>query len=148
MKLNTKYHGIKDYNEEDVITFNKGIPGFEELTKFILLPAEENEMFNLLHSIEDENVGLVLTSPFLKFKKYEFDLSDEKLKELKIASPKEILILNTVTLNSNLEEITINLKAPFIINIKAKLGEQIILDKESYSIKQPLFEGLFVKDKS
>lgn len=141
MKLNTKYHGIKEYNEEDVIIFNKGIPGFEGLKKFILFSAEENEMFKILHSIEDDKVGLILTSPFIQFKDYEFELTDEKLNELRITSNEEVLVLNTVTLSSKLENITINLKAPFIININAKLGEQIILNNESYFIKEQLFKA-------
>jgi flagellar assembly factor FliW len=37
------------------------------------------------------------------------------------------------------EHITTNLKAPIIINIKQKLGEQIILDNDKYKIKHPLF---------
>lgn len=141
MKIATKYHGIKEYNEEDIITFNKGIPGFEALKKFIIFSVEENELFSILHSIEDEETGIVVTSPFTKFKDYEFKLSDEKIQELNITSTEEVLVLNTVTLNSKLEDITINLKAPIVINIKAKLGEQIILDNEKFIIKQTLFNG-------
>lgn len=139
MKLNTKYHGIREYNEEDIITFNKGIPGFETLKKFILFSVEENEMFSILHSIEDEEIGIILTSPFIKFKDYEFKLSDEKIQELNITSTEEVLVLNTVTLSSKIDYITINLKAPIVINIKANLGEQIILENEKYLIKQTLF---------
>jgi ribosomal protein S12 methylthiotransferase len=82
MKLNTKYHGIKDYKENDVITFSKGLPGFKDYKKFIIFPVEENEIFNILHSIEDEALGFVVVSPFYSVKDYEFELSDEILKEL------------------------------------------------------------------
>ncbi|MBL4938010.1 flagellar assembly protein FliW [Clostridium sp. YIM B02515] len=140
MKLNTKYHGVKEYKEEDVITFKKGLPGFEELKRYILFPAEENELFNILHSIENEELGLIVISPFELVKDYEFKLNDEKLKELKIISPEEVMVLNTVTLSSNIEHITTNLKAPIIINIKERLGEQIILDNEMYKIKHPLLK--------
>lgn len=140
MKLNTKYHGIIDYKEEDIITFHKGLPGFENLRSFILIPLEEDSIFTILHSIEDEGVGLVLVSPFQVDKDYEFKLSDEKISNLKIKSTEEVLTLNTVTLRSNIKEITTNLKAPIIINIKEKLGEQIILDNEKYKLKHPLFK--------
>lgn len=140
MKITTKYHGIKEYNDKDIISFNKGIPGFEGLKKFILFSVEENELFSILHSIEDAEIGIVLTSPFTNFKDYEFKLSDDKIEDLKITDSKEVLVLNTVTLSSTLEDITINLKAPIVININTKLGEQIILDNEKYMIKQPLFK--------
>jgi flagellar assembly factor FliW len=140
MKLNTKYHGVREFNENDIITFNKNIPGFEGLKKFIVFPVEENELFNILHSLENEEIGLVVVSPFAFNKNYEFKLHDEKIDELKIASPEDVMVLTTVTLGSSLEEITTNLKAPIIINIKERLGEQIILDNDKYGIKHPLFK--------
>jgi flagellar assembly factor FliW len=139
MKLNTKYHGVREYNENDIITFKKALPGFEDLKKFILFPVEENELFSILHSIENEEIGLVVMSPFSLVKDYEFKLSEDKIVELSIESPEEVLVLNTVTLGSKVEHITTNLKAPIIINIKQKLGEQIILDNDSYKIKHSLY---------
>jgi flagellar assembly factor FliW len=140
MKIETKFHGIKEYSEKDIITFNKGVPGFEHLNKFILFPIEENEFFSVLHSVEDENVGLIVVSPFEIVKDYEFKLEDSLTKRLNITKAEEVMVLNTVTLNSKVENITVNLKAPIIINIKSGLGEQIILDKENYRVKHPLFQ--------
>ncbi|WP_195962678.1 flagellar assembly protein FliW [Clostridium tyrobutyricum] len=139
MELKTKYHGTRYYEEKDIITFKRGIPGFEHLKKFIIFIAEENKLFYILHSIEDMSVGIVLVSPFNVVKDYEFKLNDSKLEELNIKSHEDVLVLNTVTLNSKLENITVNLKAPLVININRKLGEQIILDNIVYSIKHPLF---------
>lgn len=141
MEINTKYHGVKYYEEKDIITFKKGLPGFEHLKKFILFSAEENNLFYILHSIEDRGIGLVMISPFYSVKDYEFKLDGERIKELKIASQEEVLVLNTVTVNSKVENITVNLKAPVIININEKIGEQLILDNPNYSIKYPLFKG-------
>jgi Uncharacterized protein conserved in bacteria len=140
MKLNTKYHGVKEYEEKDILSFKKGLPGFEELKNFILFPVEDNDVFSILHSVEDDSIGLVVVSPFYVVKDYEFKLDDEKISELKIESPEDVLVLNTVTLNSDVENMTVNLKAPIIINIKNKLGEQIILDNPNYSIRHSLFE--------
>lgn len=140
MKLITTYHGVIEYNEEDVITFKKGLPGFENLKKFIIVPFEDNEVFSVLISIEDMEVGIPVTSPFHVDETYEFKLSDEKINELNVNSHEEILVLNTVTLNCDIKNITINMKAPIIINIKGKIGEQIILDNEKYRIKEPLFK--------
>ncbi|MDP4176924.1 MAG: flagellar assembly protein FliW [Bacillota bacterium] len=140
MKFNTKYHGEIDYKEEDIITFKKGMPGFENLKKFILFDIEENEVFKILHSIEDENIGFIVVSPFYVMKDYEFDLDDEKLKSLNVKTPDNVTVYNTVTLNSKPEDITANLRAPIIINNIEHLGEQIILDKDEYKIKYPLFK--------
>ena len=140
MILNTRYHGKKEYTEEDIIFFRKGLPGFENCTKFILFTLESNDTFSILHSIEDVSLGLVLVSPFHIMKGYEFELLDDKQKELQIEDEKDIIVMNTVNINSKLEKVTTNLKAPIIINIKSKLGEQIILANEKYSLKHPIFK--------
>lgn len=144
MEIDTKYHGLKEYNEDDVITFKKGLPGFEQLSKFIIFPLEENEEFQILHSIEDENLGLLIISPFLVEKNYEINLSEGIIENLKIADPTEVMVVNTVTLNSSIKECTTNLQAPIIINTTHRLGEQIILDNGKYNIKHPLFKEWWI----
>lgn len=140
MKINTKYHGVREYKEEEIITFRKGLPGFEALKKYILFSVEENELFSILQSLEDESIGLVVVSPFNVLKEYEFKLPEELLNSLDIKSESEVLVINTVTLNSKVENITVNLKAPIIINTRLRLGEQLILDKDEYKIKHPLIK--------
>lgn len=140
MELQTKYHGKINYEAADIINFNKGIPGFEGLKKFILFNIEENEAFSILHSIEDETIGLVVTSPFLFKKDYEFKLNDNVVSRLEIENEQEVLVYNIVTLNSDINKITINLKAPVIINNRLNLGEQIIVDDDRFSIKEKLFK--------
>lgn len=140
MELITKCHGKIEYSEDEVIYFKKGIPGFQDLKKFILFPVAENDFFSVLHSIEDNNIGFIVTSPFGIKKDYEIELNDAIVKELSIKEEKDVLIVNTVALNSDVKKITSNLKAPIVINIKDKLGEQIILNDERYEIKYPLFK--------
>lgn len=140
MELVTKCHGVREYSNEDIIIFKKGIPGFKELKKFIIFPLEKNKAFSILHSVENIEVGLVLVSPFTIANNYEFKIPDPYIKDLEIARPEEVLVLTTVTLSSNIDNVTTNLKAPIIINIKEKLGEQLILDNDKYKIKEPLFK--------
>ncbi|MBK1812940.1 flagellar assembly protein FliW [Clostridium sp. YIM B02505] len=141
MKLETKYHGILNYEEEDIITFAKGLPGLQELKKFILVDFEENPVFKILHSIENKEIGLVTVSPFDVVNEYEFELKDFIIEKLKIEDSSDVLVLNTVTLSTKAENITTNLKAPIIINIKSKLGEQIIVDNSKYMVKHPLLRS-------
>lgn len=141
MKLETKYHGVLNYEEEEIITFPNGMLGFENLNKFIMFSVEENPMFSILHSLEDKDIGFLVISPFEVMENYEVKLSDNIIQQLNITEEKDVILLNTVTLNSKAENITVNLRAPIVINIKQKLGEQIIVDNEEYLIKYPLIKG-------
>lgn len=140
MKLETKYHGTIDYEEEDIIVFEKGIPGFENLKKFIVFTLTDNELFKIIHSLEDTDIGLIAVNPFDFMEDYEIKLTDEIVDNLKINKEEDVMILNTVTMNSKAKSITTNLKAPIIINIKEGLGEQLILDDDRYDIKSPLIK--------
>lgn len=140
MVLTSKIYGEIQYEEKDIIKFKKGILGLEHLNTYVLFKIDEYEPFQLLQSIEDEEIGFVLSCPFDFCKDYEFDLNKELLKRLEIENEEDVMVFNTVTLNSDPKKITTNLKAPIIINISNNLGEQIILDKEKYKIKHPLIK--------
>jgi len=137
LKFETKNNGIIDFSEEDVIVFKHGLPGFENLNKFVLMELDEYFPFKVLHSVEDENVGMVTISPFHVMSNYQVELSSSVIKELDIDNEEEVLVLSTVTLSSQISKITTNLKAPIIINLKNNLGYQIILEEDKYSIKHP-----------
>ena len=96
------------------------------------------EPFYLLQSIEDESIGFIVLSPFDFYREYEFDLDENNLKRLKIENEGEVNVFAIVTLDSDPNKITTNLKAPIIINISNNLGEQIVLNRDQYKIKQPL----------
>lgn len=123
------------------ILFDKGIPGFEEYKIFIVSQVEENEKFKLIVSKDDENIGFIAISPFDLREDYEIDLSDEIINELEIKEPKDVLLLNLITIGKKLESSTVNLKAPIIINIKNNKGRQFILQDDKYKTKEPLIQG-------
>ncbi|GAA0862730.1 flagellar assembly protein FliW [Paraclostridium tenue] len=120
------------------ITFEKGLPGFENYKTFILSDIEGDSKFKLINSTEEENIGFIAISPFDVKKDYEINLDDETIKSLQIETPKDVLLLNIITLGNTLEKSTVNLKAPIIINIKNNKGKQLILQDDKYQIKEPL----------
>jgi flagellar assembly factor FliW len=140
MVFNSKVHGLIEYEEKDILTFNKGILGFEDLRKFILIDLKEYEPFKLFHSLEDDELGIVVTSPYEFFEEYQVKLSNDVIEHLGIKKPEDTIIVTTVTLNSDPKKITTNLQGPIIINSVNNLGEQIIVDNGKYKVKEPLMK--------
>ena len=91
MIFTSKVHGDIEYTEENIITFKKEIPGFKGLKKFILVDLKEYEPFKLLHSLENENIGFVVISPFEVCEDYYIDLNDNTVKALDIKKPTEVI---------------------------------------------------------
>lgn len=140
MEILSPVHGKITYDEDEIINFEKSIPGFNDVKRFILKEIEGSS-FKLLQSIDDVTVGFVVISPFQVEEDYEINLSEEVIKTLEIKEATDVLLYSLVTLNSKVEKITVNLKAPVVINVNNKKAEQFIIDKAKYKIKHPLMKG-------
>jgi len=138
VKLETTRFGEIEVAENEIITFKQGLYGFRDEHQFVLLSDEETD-FCWLQSITNPDLAFIVIEPWAFCKDYEFDLSEEVKSELEVESEKDILVLNIVVVPENPREMTMNLKAPVIVNKGTYLAKQIILDSEEYPIKYRLF---------
>jgi len=134
MNIQTKFHGEKEINTDEIIKFSSGIPGFLDAKEFIVLPIEGTDLY-VLQSIRSQQVAFIITDPFLIFPQYEFDLTQEAIEALEIQSENEVATFVILTVKEPFQETTANLQAPVIINLNGKLGKQIILTNTSYTIR-------------
>ncbi|WP_143316408.1 flagellar assembly protein FliW [Clostridium sp. HBUAS56017] len=123
------------------IVFKNGLLGLEEYKNYELQDIEGMEPYKLLQSTDNKDLGLVVISPFEFCTDYEVNLAEEQIKELEAESENEIALYTTVNINSDVRKMTTNLRAPIVLNIKKKIGQQIILENEVYKIKHPIIKG-------
>ena len=138
MEVISPVHGKITYDENEIIKFEKTILGFDKSKRFILKDVNENDFFKILQSVDEPEVAFIVISPFEVENNYEINLNNEVINTLKIKEANNVLLYSLVTLNSKIEDITVNLKAPIVININNKKAQQFIIDKEKYKIKHPL----------
>lgn len=136
MNISTKFFGNIEIDEEEIINFHDGIPGFDKLTKFMILGIEDNKNLKCLQSIEDVNICLLIISPWEHFKDYSFELSEYEINELYLKSQDEAMVYNVITVRG--DKITVNLAAPLIINVIKGVGRQIILSNSNYKVRQEI----------
>ncbi|MBP2071900.1 flagellar assembly protein FliW [Thermoanaerobacterium butyriciformans] len=142
MDIVTRNFGVVSYNEEDVLHFDEGIPGFEGLKSFILLSSEEFTPFKWLQSLDDTDIAFVIIDPKAIIKDYNVELDEETVKLLDIKNLNHILVFAIVVIPDEIEKMTANLKAPIIINAENNKGMQILLDNDEYMIKHPILKEL------
>lgn len=136
MNIKTKFLGEVEIEQSEILTFENGLPGFQEFTKFILLGLDADLPIALLQSTEKEQIGFVVGYPFAFKPDYAFDLSEEDKEQLQLEDESEVASYTVITLKENFAESTINLMAPIIINTKQKIGKQIVLqDSEKYPLR-------------
>jgi len=137
MNIETKYFGSMMVEEEKVIHFDKGLPGFQEEKAFVLIDFPDNPVFQILQSTTSAHVAFVVASPYHFKKDYAFDLGEQVKKELSITQFEQVRVLSILTLRDPFVDSTINLQAPLIINVDSMVGQQIILSDE-YSSRTPM----------
>jgi len=139
MEIMTRDFGKIEIAQSDIISFKSGLPGFENLEEFILLPLADESPFIIMQSVSDPDVAFVTVEPGNLIQNYEFEISDKAEKELKIESISNLLILNIITLKDIIKSSTANLSAPIVINLEEKLGKQVILDDQRYQVRYEIF---------
>lgn len=139
MNIETKFLGEVEINEEEIITFEFGLPGFPEMHKFVLLQLDSELPFAILQSIEKSEIGFVVAYPFIFKKDYVFDISDEDKVDLQLEKEEDLIAYAIVTLKDCIPESTLNLLAPVVINSMKRVGKQIVLqDNSTYPLKYPI----------
>ncbi|MEK4443197.1 MULTISPECIES: flagellar assembly protein FliW [Niallia] len=140
VKIATKYHGEKEIQKKEVITFPQAIPGFPDEKEFVLLPLDEEGQFIVLQSVENQQLAFVLANPFTFFKEYDFTLEDYIVELLELESEKDVQVFSILTVQDPFEKTTANLQAPVVMNSKKNIAKQVILNEPNYNTKHPLFQ--------
>ncbi|MEA0554053.1 flagellar assembly protein FliW [Lysinibacillus irui] len=139
MKIATKFLGEVEIGEQDILTFEHGLLGFEGERKFVLLPIDADLPLAILQSVERPEIGFIIAYPFAFKKDYSFDISEDDLEQLYLEKEEDVLTYSIVTMKDTFQDSTINLLAPLIINIEKKCGKQIVLqDSKSYPLRYPM----------
>jgi len=145
LNIKTKYFDTVEINEEDIITFQNGLPGFLEEKQFVLMNLEET-VFQVLQSVTTAELAFIVVNPFGFKPNYSFELDDQVVEQLKIESSDDVTILSIVTLKDTLATSTVNLKAPLVINVNQKEGKQYIIQKTDYTPKEYIFKTVNQKE--
>lgn len=141
MEINTKYFGPMPYTEDEVITFQKGIFGFEENKRFILIRfVDEVGGLLCLQNIEDEQLAFVVMNPFYFMPDYKPVLAEADLKKLGAETSEELLFYNICVLDEDIAKSTANMRCPLVINGDTQQAMQVILEDSQYGFKQPFHE--------
>ena len=146
MRIQTKWFGEIEIDKDKVITFDRGIIGFDEFKQFTIVydaqkDAQSSTMW--LQSLDEVSLALPVIKPELIFEKYDPIVEDELINSLgENIKDAELLVLVTLTVTQDIKEMTCNLKAPIIINVDTMRGVQLIADNDDYMVRYPIYNIL------
>ena len=139
MIIKTARFGEVSYNEEDVLFFPRGIPAFESNHKWILAGSDDSAI-KWLQNIEDGDLALPVTSPDAIRPDYNARIPEDELKLVGSVNPADLALLIVVSIPRSAPwNMTANLRAPILVNLKTHKAVQVIALNEEYPIRHVIF---------
>lgn len=145
MKIRSKLFGELELDEKKLIRFENGIIGFPELSDFVLIHDEEKGNgagIKWLQSVQEPGFAMPVMDPLVLVPDYNPVVEDEHLKAVGELKTDDMLVLVTVTVPKELKQMSINLKAPIIINAAERKACQVITEDDAYKVKFPVYDIL------
>ena len=143
MKIRTTRFGELNVPAECIVRFTSCLAGFPRHKRFALFPYEENSPFNILQSVSNPDLTFLLVDPYRFFNGYIFELEDELAEELGFSAGNDPAVYALTTLRDRIEDATVNLLGPVLVNWDRRTAVQVTLHNSSFSVRQQLFpEGI------
>jgi len=128
MRINTCRFGRIDVEAADLIRFPGGLPGLEDCREWALLADSTNDALGWLQSTTRGDVALAVVSPRRFVPDYQVRIPRSELTPLAITDIRQAQVV--VVVGTNDTTLTLNLKAPIVINLEARTGRQVVASGE------------------
>jgi flagellar assembly factor FliW len=142
MKYPTSRFGEIAFEEKDILFLPKGILGFSQLSKYVIIEKEEFDPFKWLQSVEDSSIAFVIVEPALFFPNFKLEVNEKELEELSFQQMKELMTYVVITVPSDPSRISANLLGPLVINCKKRIAKQVVMPDSPYTTKHYVLDEL------
>ncbi len=140
-RIQTARFGEVSFTAADLLEFPWGMPGFSQHRRFLALSLADQPNFVWLQSVDDPKMALPCSDPWQIFPDYDPKLPAYATIALELNEPDDFTVLCVVVVSTEARDMTMNLLAPVLVNLKTRKGRQIMLDNSGYSIREPIPRG-------
>jgi len=124
MQVATSRFGLLEIDSQDLIAFPTGPVGLEDCRQWVLLADAENGALGWLQCTTRPEVALAVVSPRRFAPDYQFRVFRRELAPLELERADQAQVLAIVSKNER--GITLNLKAPIVVNLPRRLARQVV----------------------
>lgn len=142
MIIKTGRFGQLTVGNDEIIDIPQGVMGFPDYRKYCLVDPGDETLILWLQSIENPDIAFPLLEPKIFRPDYAARLSAAELRELKLENINQSAVFSILTIPEDATQMTANLKAPLVINLKEQIARQVVLQENEYSIKHSMFKEL------
>ena len=135
MDIQTSSFGTQHVDENDILSFPRGLIGLEDQTQFKLFHEEnKNPTVYWLQSATEPRLAMSVVSPAVFGLAYEISLDDEQQALLELTDAADAIVLLVVYKQHEADsaddmDIKAISRAPIVLNSRRKIGLQLSLTK-------------------
>jgi flagellar assembly factor FliW len=141
MKIETTRFGAVEVGDDEVLTFPDGLLGFPALRRYVLLPNPKGGPFLWLQAADDPAVAFVVVDPAEFFADYKVSVRAEDVALIRLDDAAQGRVVVILTVPGDPKEITANLAGPIVLNLRERLGRQLVLGEPGLSTRHKLMAG-------
>lgn len=124
IRFQTQRFGSLEVGDDRIITFPKGLLGFEEVKRYILIDYKDTPL-KWLQAVDDPNIAFIVVEPRVFLPHYSIEIDTVTRRLLQIERDDDIAVLIILRVDQN--NVIANLHGPLIINSQLMIGSQIVL---------------------
>jgi len=142
--FDTNHFGTVTIDEAQILTFEQGIPGFEDLRRWALFHLEDCSELDWLQAVDEPAVALLLADPDRLFANYDVKVEPEELEPLALSEAARygdtppVVMRVVLRRDADSDGFVANLRAPILFNLENRKGMQLVLNQSFYSAHQRL----------
>lgn len=129
MLIETSRFGSLDLEESVFIRFPWGIPGFEQVKRYVILEYKQGP-FRWLQAVDEPTLAFVVCEPEVVGLQYGVPI--EKGKPIGLSSPEDLVVLIMVSFNRQEKRISPHWRGPLLFNSLSRLAYQWSMDEEEF----------------
>jgi flagellar assembly factor FliW len=125
VRIKTTRFGDLEVYQEHLLVFPAGMLGLEECRQWVLLADTSNDALGWLQSTERAEIALAVVSPRRFVPDYQVRVPRREIEAIELQDPSRSQVL--VIVGKNERSVTLNLKAPLLLNMERQIGRQAIV---------------------
>jgi flagellar assembly factor FliW len=137
MLIRTTRFGHVEIRPDDILRFPEGLFGLADCRHWVLLADSANDAVGWLQSTSRPDLALAVVSPRRFVPQFQLRVFRSELHRIAVHDPRQAHVL--VIVGKNEGGITLNLKAPLVINLEQRSGRQVV-NNADVSVRHPLRE--------
>jgi flagellar assembly factor FliW len=120
-----------------LLSFTADLPGFPDRRRFFLTQMTDDGQMYQLRCLDDDALSFIVVASTV-FPDYTPESDDEVVDLLELTTADDGLVFLMVSVGERVEEATVNLMAPLVVNRHTLVAAQVVLAGSAHPLRRPL----------